>query len=239
MTEYRLPQEKPVALYVNGEKIVTLMASPEHLRALALGYLCNRGLLPTLDLVERLYACDDDSCLMLEGAELFVPASESPVLLSGCGQSGFSADSRLQPVQSDVRMEIRAMRTAFTRMLAENHQYRETGGLHTAAIVSGPYFAMAEDVGRHNAHDKVTGMALEAGVDLSRAAVLSTGRISCDMVLKAVHSGVPVLASLSVPTSLAAELAAHYSITLIGRMMREEPVIFTGADRIILPSEKQ
>ena len=104
--------------------------------------------------------------------------------------------------------------------------------MHTAALLSGSYFALAEDIGRHNAHDKVTGEALQAGVLLPEAAILSTGRISSDMVVKAIYARVPVLASLSIPTDLALQFAQEYGITLIGRAMKEDYTVYSHRERI-------
>lgn len=228
----KLPEEKAVTLYVNGEKTVTFMTTPEYLRQLIIGYAKNTGMMTELTQIERLYACDDEVEMMLEGKTLQPKRSTEELVLSGCGQATVEIEEDLPKVESDYRVALGELQAGFHRMLKQNRRYRESGGMHAASVVSGSYFCLAEDVGRHNAHDKVTGIALEAGVDLGHAAILSSGRISSDMVLKAVIAGVPVLASISVPTDLAATLAETYGITLIGRMLKAEPIVFTCKPRI-------
>lgn len=227
-----LPQERPVTIFVNEQAIVTLMATPAHLRELAIGYLKNTGRIDVLEQIGRLYACEDDERLMIEGETILQQESSAAFIASACGQAQPQGQALPSPLTVSATFFMAELQAAVSRLLRSNQRYRQTGGIHAAALISGAYFNCREDIGRHNAHDKVTGAAMEAGVDLTRAAILGTGRISSDMVIKAVHARIPVLASLSVPTDLAAGIAERHGICLIGRMTKEQPVIWTHPERI-------
>lgn len=140
-------------------------------------------------------------------------------------------------------------------MFAAADLYRKTGGLHVAALAcpSAPalawsaapapalldapealpsYFVVREDVGRHNAVDKVLGRGLLDRVDFSRSVILTSGRIAADMIQKAARSGVPVLVSRSIPTTEAYSIALDAGITLVGRIGSANPIVYTRADRV-------
>jgi FdhD protein len=112
-------------------------------------------------------------------------------------------------------------------------QYRYTGGVHSAGLAAGDELvAHCEDIGRHNAVDKVVGRALLAGVDFHATALLATGRLSSEMVWKAARAGVPVVTSLSIPTDLARDIAEAAGITLVGRILSARPWVYTYRERL-------
>jgi FdhD protein len=112
--------------------------------------------------------------------------------------------------------------------------YRQAGAVHAAGLFdpTGDSLVLAEDIGRHNAVDKVLGAALLRGLPLSDKVLLTTGRASHELVVKALRLGVPVAGSLSAPTSLALELAQQGRCTLVGRLRRERFVVYTCPERI-------
>jgi FdhD protein len=140
-------------------------------------------------------------------------------------------------------------------MFSRADMYRETGGMHCAALAvdlacrpaSGPaasvqaedapegssYFVVREDVGRHNAVDKVLGRAFMDGVDFSASCILTSGRIAADMILKAVAAKVPVVVSRSIPTTTAFEIAEKANITVVGRIGSDQPIVYCGSVRIL------
>jgi FdhD protein len=140
-------------------------------------------------------------------------------------------------------------------MFSRALMYRETGGMHCAALAvdlssraaSSPaakaqseeapegtsYFVVREDVGRHNAVDKVLGRAFMHGVDFSASCILTSGRIAADMILKAVAAKVPVVVSRSIPTTTAFEIAEKAGVTVVGRIGSEQPLVYCGSVRIL------
>lgn len=232
MTIY-LPEEQALQIFVNQQPVATLMATPGQLRQLAIGHMINTGIIKDIGEIARLYACDDESEIYVE-IDSDVRAFENHGLItSGCGAKPVLPEKAHLIVTSEYGISFSDLQFAVVRMLQENTLYQKYGGIHTAALSTRDDFLLAEDVGRHNAQDKVTGIAQELAIDLRHSVILSTGRISSDMVAKAIFAGVPILASLSLPTKLARDLAHRYGVTLVGRAGKTPPMVITHPERII------
>lgn len=229
-----LPIETAIRIHVNGERVATLMATPSQLRELAIGYLINTGMILNLSDIHRIYACDDETDVYVETDASSSVNRAAEFIAASCGSAPVDLTERYGINMSDLRIPMEELKDAFVRMLSRNERYKESGGSHTSAVFSGNEFALAEDVGRHNAQDKATGIALTTGFILFKSSLLSTGRISSDMVAKAVIAGIPILASLSLPTTLARDLAERYGITIVGRALRSEPLVLSHAERIVI-----
>ena len=138
-------------------------------------------------------------------------------------------------VRRDVRIEVDVLTGLPDVMRERQNVFRRTGGLHAAALASasGDLQVVREDVGRHNAVDKVVGWALEQGRLPARASVLLvSGRASFELTQKAVMAGIPVLAAVSAPSSLAVSLAEESGITLVAFLREQSMNIYTGVQRI-------
>jgi len=154
-----------------------------------------------------------------------------PVLASGCGAvSTFMAD----PATVEARPArgtppgLEELRGLFKALFARGERYRDTGGIHAAALVDpealpSPLIAHAEDIGRHNAVDKVLGGALLAGRKIQGLGLLVTGRISAELAFKAARAGLAYVATPSVPSTLAIEIARRSGMVLIGRAVSGHP----------------
>jgi formate dehydrogenase assembly factor FdhD len=117
-------------------------------------------------------------------------------------------------------------------MFAAAELYRKTGGLHVAALVCGSAFIAREDVGRHNAVDKVLGRGFLDDIDFPASVLLTSGRIAADMAMKAVNAGVPVLVTRSIPTTEAYAIAIERGLTLVGRIQSRNPIVYTSPERL-------
>lgn len=230
-----LSEEVPVTIFVNGKNLTTLMCTPEKLKELAAGHLLNSGFVKSMDDIHLIRACDTDereihiqaAGVDLEGHRL------KQMVTSGCG--GGHLHDRLKElplIHSSHYVHADEVRLCFKRMIKESAKYQEHGGIHASALVSDGFFITLEDVARHNSHDKVTGYAAFRGVDFTKSMIITTGRISADMVYKAVNTQVPIIGSLSIPTTLAVEIAEHCGVTVIGRAMRPAFQVFTHPERI-------
>lgn len=225
---------------MNNIHLTTFMCTPSHLKELAIGHLTARRLITSLEAVEMLGACDDMQKIYVRLAEALPETGLElgRIIPSGCG-SGTRLEQDFiqhQKLTTDFQIEESVLTKAFSEMHQRAEAYHQTGGLHAAALLdANKLLAVQEDVGRHNAIDKIIGKAVLTGVDMKASALITTGRLSSDMVLKALGAGVPVLASRSIPTSLALEIAENAGITLVGRGHRNAPYFYCHVERVTGP----
>lgn len=231
-------EESAVDLVLNGKKLVTFMCTPENLNELAMGHLYNRGIVKTIDDVYVLSACD-------EMREIYVTTSDnyseddcslSGVLASGCGSGSVFKEEFLnrEKNSSDLKISLNELKELSIEMFSNAIKYKEIGGMHCASLVyDNELLVLREDVGRHNAIDKVIGKGVFRGLDLNNAILMTTGRISSDMILKAIGADIPIVVSRSIPSSLALEIAEKLGITVVGRIVSKEPIVYTHSERII------
>jgi FdhD protein len=234
-----VPTEAPVDLIYNGHLAGTLMCTPQELSALALGWLFGQGLIKEAREVYTIGACEDLHKVYVQTAvdRWDERRGWEKVVTSGCGGGTVLAaqlSGRLPKVGPGPAITLSDLRRSFKEMGARSTLYQKSGGLHSAALAAeGKLLAHSEDIGRHNAVDKVIGKGLLLELDFSRTVLLTTGRISCEMVIKAAQAGVPAVASLTTATDLALELARGLQITVIGRAAGCRLTVYTGAERVI------
>jgi FdhD protein len=230
MADQAAVEEVPVWLEVNGAPAVTWMCTPDLLEELAVGWLAGEGYVESLDDV-RLRPCATDLGFWAEIAPERVARVKSesrrPVLASGCGAvSIFLAEpDTIRPVA--VRGEpppVERLRPLFKELFGRGERYRDTGGIHAAALTDGTgLLAHAEDIGRHNAVDKVIGTLILARRPIPGLGLMVTGRISAELAAKAARAGIAWVATPSVPSTLAAEIARRTGMVLVGRAVSGEP----------------
>jgi len=238
-----LAPEVPVGLVLDGKPFALLMCSPFDLDELAVGHLFSKGLLASKADLLSLSICPDMRSVHIATVS-GIGASLEPegLVFSGCGAAQVQRAAKI-PVGSvpspgtigaaPPTLDLDQLTAWAVAMFAAAELYHRTGGLHVAALVCGSYFVAREDVGRHNAVDKVLGRGLLDGVDFSASAVLSSGRIAADMAMKAVNTGVPILVTRSIPTSEAYAIALASGLTLVGRIGSKNPIVYSGQERIL------
>jgi FdhD protein len=223
-------EEVPVWLQVNGRDAVTWMCTPDLLEELAVGWLHGEGYVDRADEV-HLRPCATDLGFWAEvpADRVAAVAAERrrPVLASGCGAvSTFLADPATiipAPPRGDAP-PVETMRLLFKTLFGRGERYRDTGGIHAAALTDDvSLLSHAEDIGRHNAVDKAIGAALLAGQRPAGLGLLVTGRISGELAFKAARAGVVWVATPSVPSTLAVEIARRTGMLLIGRAVSGQP----------------
>ncbi|OWZ84882.1 formate dehydrogenase accessory sulfurtransferase FdhD [Natranaerobius trueperi] len=230
-------EEKPIELYVNDRKFATFMCTPEYLKELALGHLFTKGIISDMFDINIMNACDELNTITVT-LNKDIPEDQfdvSNVITSGCGSGGqIQEDIENNSIDSNLSVYDSLFRNFFVDMYNRSIKYLKTGGIHSAAIAdSKELLLVREDVGRHNAVDKVIGASLIKRYDPSSCIVITTGRLSSDMVLKALGAGFPIVATRSIPTNLALEIAQKTNITLIGRGHRaSDKIIYTGHERV-------
>jgi FdhD protein len=229
-------REQPLVVYVNGERFITLLCSPIKLDALVVGYLWMERVIAGLDDVRRLDVSTVDGRADVTLA-MPVTLPTERILTSGCGGGiTFRIDPRLfPPVTSVVRIHPDALSARMKDLFAAAVAYRASRGIHGAALTDGAsLLVVAEDVGRHNAIDKVKGEALQRGIPTEGKILLSTGRISSEMLLKAARMGVPLVASRTSPTEMAVALAEQLGVTVCGYVRPDALNVYAG-DAVVLP----
>jgi FdhD protein len=223
-------REQPLTLYVNGERFLTLLCSPFQLEALVVGYLWMEKVVSRLDAIAevRISEVDGRADVTLTGP-VELPAER--ILTSGCGGGiTFRIDPRLFPrLASTLTVRPGDLAARMKEMYGAAVRYQASRGIHGAALAdSRRLLVVAEDVGRHNAVDKVKGEALLRGLDTADLILLSTGRISSEMLLKAARMGVPVVASRTSPTEMAVALAEQLGITVVGYLRADSLNLYAG-----------
>jgi FdhD protein len=228
-------REQPLIVYVNGEKFLTLLCSPMKLEELVVGYLWMEKVIGGLDEIERLEVSPVDGRADVVLTHPVTLPTER-ILTSGCGGGiTFRIDHRLFPrLHSSLRVRPEQLALRMKELFAAAVHYKESRGIHGAGLGDVDRLLIsAEDVGRHNAVDKVKGEALRRGIPTTDRILLSTGRISSEMLLKAARMGVPVVASRTSPTEMAVALAEQLNITVCGYVRPESLNLYAGTALLV------
>jgi FdhD protein len=217
-------EEMPLTIILNNQELVTLLCSPRDLNYLAVGFLVSEGLLRGKEEIKSVLVDNRRGVARVETTGEKVDAGElmfKRLITSGCGRgASFSraADAR-EVVKVTSESQISAAEVFnLTRVFQQRSQvYRSTGGVHSAALCDNKnILAFHEDIGRHNAVDKVFGQAILEGIATGDRALLTSGRISSEILLKVAKRRVPILISKSAPTNAGVSLARDMGITLVG-----------------------
>jgi FdhD protein len=223
-------REQPLTISVNGERFLTLLCSPVKLEALVVGYLWMEKVIAGLDEITRLEVSVVDGQADVTLAHPVSLPTER-ILTSGCGGGiTFRIDHRLFPrLTSSLRVDPAPLTARMKDLFAAAVHYRASRGIHGAALTDGEtLLVVAEDVGRHNAVDKIKGEALLRGIPTRDRILLSTGRISSEMLLKAARMDVPIVASRTSPTEMAVALAEQLGITVCGYVRADGLNLYAG-----------
>lgn len=231
--------EKPVTLTVNGSKWLTFMCTPIDLEALALGFLFNEGLIQsTHDIVDLRICSSRDNIDIWSNVPLERPTNW--MRTSGCTGGITSVD---QPQdhrktmdrfkQNGHKLSTTDVELLLNKLYLAQVLYRESGGVHTSVLTDGnDNYIEAEDIGRHNTLDKLAGKYLYVKDKFNPRILLTTGRISSEMLQKSSRLGVSFVISRTSPTSLSIDLAMQYGITLVGYARRNQFKVYSFPERI-------
>ena len=238
----RVALEEPLQLVVDGHPVAVLMRTPGNDAELATGFLWTEGIISSQGEIARidLEAKENHVLVFLaDGVEVdFGRLTRHLFSASSCGLCGKATIEAITSLHEPVAMgpviSESALMEAPIMMRAVQATFEETGGLHASAIFDrqGRLLVLREDVGRHNALDKALGWALMNNVDLSNSFVLMSGRLSFELMQKALAGRIPVVAGISAPSSLAVEFARESNQTLVGFLRPPRFNIYTGSERV-------
>lgn len=232
--------ETPVSLTLNGDSWLTFMCTPVDLEALAIGFLYNEGVINSFEEIEdtRICASGDNIDIWLNH-DASIPEKWSRT--SGC-TGGFTSIENYElkgyPLNGGT-VSDQAVNELVARLFDSQEIYRLSGGVHTSALSDGKnILAVAEDIGRHNTLDKLAGKVLMQDIISSRKIIMTTGRISSEMLQKSARLGASTVISRTSPSSLSITMAEKYGITLIGYARRNRFNVYAHPERIISISNR-
>ncbi|NOW05466.1 formate dehydrogenase accessory sulfurtransferase FdhD [Clostridium beijerinckii] len=238
-----LVREYPLTIFLNGKKLATLLCSPENLKALSVGFLRTEGLINTSEDIISFNLNEEKGIVEVEtknkdtARESFFSKKidlESIKDQSVDGIDNFLESLNCKPVESDAKMNTEKIFEFMRTNLDYSDVFKNTGGVHCVALCdSNEMLVVYEDVARHNALDKVIGESLMKGIFLKDKAVILSGRVSLEMILKAAKLEIPIIISKSAPTSLSVALAKRLNITLVGFVRGNKMNIYANGYRII------
>ena len=225
--------ERSLQLILNGQSLVNLLCTPEHVEELVYGFLFSAGVIESIGEVTDLFV-DEDRVSVYLAREIKGGKWLTPSLTSGCGQGiSFFQTRLLSEVNSSGVIPYQSILQLMLSLQKEATLYHRTRGAHGAALASPEGITLfREDVGRHNAVDKLVGAALLQSLSLKDKLILTTGRISSEIITKTIRLQVPILVSRSVPTDQAILLGERYKITIVGYVRANSLRIYTHPERI-------
>jgi len=233
-------RESPLTIIFNNQELVTLLCSPTNVRYLAVGFLLSEGLLKSKDEIKRITVDDRRGVIRLETEgveELDSAALFKRFITSGCGRgaSFYSAADVQGQVKVDSLIEISTLEVLALVNEFQHRSliYRATGGVHSAALCDTRNIILfSEDIGRHNAIDKIFGQCILDDIATDDHVIITSGRISSEILLKVAKRNIPLIVSKSAPTNLGVRLADDLGVTLVGYVRGKRMNVYTHDWRI-------
>lgn len=236
----RVAEEAVLGVFLNDQEIVALSCTPHDETYLAVGFLFSEGLLKNKGQIKSVDR-SEDRVTVLTHVPLKIPEDSrlKGVLTSGCGKGKSLADwERIDPLQDvminlDLTLSPEQVHQVMLEFEKRSELFRQTGGVHSAALASSDGLVLFnEDIGRHNAVDKVLGESFMKGSDLKDNFLVISGRVSSDLISKLWNSGLSLVVSRTAPTTLAVRMAQRLGITVIGFVRGKRMNVYTYPTRV-------
>ncbi|MEA4924557.1 MAG: formate dehydrogenase accessory sulfurtransferase FdhD [Syntrophomonadaceae bacterium] len=235
-------QETPLTLFLNHVELATMICSPHGFKELGVGFLLTEGLIQKpSDIVEM--SCREEEGLLWIETSAPVPQTSNFLrrhIASCCGKSRaglyFINDARqLQPVESETRFRAEHLLQVINALEDRSSTFHLTGGVHSAALAdSDRLLCLYEDIGRHNAVDKVLGYAFLNKIPTNDKCLLLSGRVASEILIKAARAHIPLVLSRSAPTGLTIELAEDMNMTVVGFARGRRFSIYSHSERVLM-----
>jgi FdhD protein len=224
-------EEVPLALFINGRHAMTAMMSPVQLEDFVTGYLFTEQIIKSIDEIESIRI--EKNRMSVITKNLFKVIGPKKTILSGCGGSTSYIDiEKLPKIKSGYTIST-ANILASVKAVLNSELHVKTGGIHIVALLDKErVVAVSEDIGRHNALDRVIGFGLRNNIDLSKTWIIVSGRISSEMVRKCLIAGIPIIVSRGATTTLAVETAEKTGLTVVGFARGGKMVVYTYPYRV-------
>jgi len=227
-----VPGEMPLSILVNGQEVATILCTPTKLTHLVLGFLYSEGIIDDIGQVVSLRVCQDEP---IADVKLNTEYSTPPrrTLTSGCG-SGVSFGVKAPKVSSDLVVTPEEVLALMKQLYQQQELFQLGGGIHSSALCHRQeILVLAEDIGRHNTLDKIMGECLMRRLPTQDRILVTTGRISSEMLLKAARMRTPIVVSRGAATERAIALGRELGITVIGYARSNRLSVFCGEERLL------
>jgi FdhD protein len=233
-------KEFPLIIILNNQQLVTLLCSPANLKYLAVGFLFSEGFLKSKNEIKKIMVDDRRGVVWVEtekGEELADDVLLERFITSGCGRgtSFYSATDAQGQVKVESQIKISALEVLalVSEFQHRSQVYRATGGVHSAALCDNKdILVFSEDIGRHNAVDKIFGECVLNDIATDDHIIITSGRVSSEILLKVAKRNVPIIVSKSAPTNLGVRLADALGVTLVGFARGKRMNVYTHDWRI-------
>lgn len=236
-----IANEVILSIVVNQQELTNFSCSPYNLEEMAVGFIFSSGIISNLNEIAQISSCKENhkvSIILRDDVHFNIKRwQKNQTITSGCGQ-GKSINietlrKMISKVEGSLQIEPQYLCEIFSDLKIISQGYNNTGCIHSAALICKEgNSVLREDIGRHNAIDKVIGAGLRLSIDFSKYFLCCSGRISSDMILKAGKAGIPIVASRAAPTSLAVDIASELNITLFGFVRGLKFNIYSHPERI-------
>jgi FdhD protein len=232
-------REFPLTIILNNQELVTLLCSPANLKYLALGFLASEGFIRAREEVKSLLLDDRQGVARVQtDSDIARDLIFKRFIISGCGKGtafySVADGANRGMVESKTRISPSQIFAIMRKFQHRSEVFKDTGGVHSAALTDGERLLIfSEDIGRHNAIDKIFGECLWENIPTEDRAIVTSGRISSEILLKIARRGVPMIISRSAPTDLAVRTASDLGITLIGFVRGKRMNVYTNNWRVL------
>ena len=230
-TPVTLPREIPLAVHINGQELITILCTPTKLNCLVLGFLYSEGIIDNMDEVASLRISEGEAIadVRLNKTEYKMPSHRTRT------PSGVSFGTKVQRLDSNLVATPEEVLALMKQLQLQQEMFQQCGGIHCSALCDRQQILVAaEDIGRHNTLDKILGECLLNGRPTRDCILLTTGRISSEMLLKAARMQTPIIASRGSPTERAISLGHDLDITIVGYARDSRLSVFSGEERLLV-----
>jgi len=241
MTDH-VAEEKPFHVFLNKNHYATIFCSPSNLKELAVGHLLSEGIAKSVEDIDEISFKGKGVChvklkanIDLEKRLKFL-THFSRALFSACGSTSPYDSGKLPKITSKLKVKAEVILNNVNRLNSIAKTFRKTGGVHAAAIYksNGDLVGFAEDVGRHNAVDKAIGIAALKKTDFDECFLALSGRLTGDIVLKAVRTGLPLISSLAAAVDSGISVAKEANLTLVGFVRGRRMNVYSFSERVAM-----
>jgi FdhD protein len=238
MKDY-VAEEKPLHIFLNKTHYATIFCSPQDLKELAVGHLLSEGLAKSVEEIQKISFKNEEICEVTLGSNIDLDKrlkhakNFSRIILSACGDP-YQPSERLPRIKSNLKVKAEVIQNCVNKLNFIAETFKKTGGVHAAAIYAndGSLITFAEDVGRHNAVDKVIGLGALNKADFSKCFLALSGRLTGDIVSKAARVSLPIVASLAAAVDSGINIAKEVDLTLIGFVRGKRMNVYNFEKRI-------